>query len=145
MLNKITIQGRFSRDPELRATNSGKQVTSFSLACERDYSPDGKDRETDFFDVVVWGNSAQFVSRNFIKGQMAIVSGRLQTRKWTDKNGQNRVATEIVADNVYFCGKKESGAEGNQTANSASFAPPYVAADALDELPLLEDDGPMPF
>lgn len=103
-LNKITIQGRLTKDVELRYTRSEKPVASFTLAVDRD----GKDAGTDFIDCVAWNNTATFVDKYFSKGDAAIVSGRLQMRDWEDKNGNKRVSAEVVADNVYFCGGKRN-------------------------------------
>ena len=103
MLNHIVVMGRLTRDPELRRTGSGIAVASFSLAVDRDFAPkDGGNRETDFIDCVAWRQTGEFVSKYFTKGRMAVVSGRLQIRQWTDKDGNNRRSAEIVADNVYF-------------------------------------------
>ena len=103
MLNHITIMGRLTRDPDLRRTGSGIAVASFTVAVDRDFSgKDGGDRETDFIDVVAWRSTADFVSKYFTKGRMAVVSGRLQIRSWTDKDGNKRRTAEVVADNVYF-------------------------------------------
>ena len=101
MLNKIVLMGRLTRDPELRKTQSDTPVCSFSLAVDRDYKRDG-DKETDFIDVVAWRSTAEFVSRYFAKGRMAVVEGRLQIRDWTDKEGGKRRSAEVIADNVYF-------------------------------------------
>lgn len=136
MLNHVEVQGRLTADPELRATNSGKAVASFTLACERDYAADGKQRETDFLEVVAWGSTAQFIARNFAKGQMAIITGRLQVRTWEDKNAQKRRTTEIIADNVYFCGKKETPAQGYDKPTGEYQMPDYD---------LLDDSTPLPF
>ena len=106
MLNTITIIGRLTRDAELRRTASGAAVASFTVAVDRDYMADGQERETDFIDCVAWSSTGEFVSRYFAKGDMIVVSGRLQIRKWTDKDGNKRNAAEIVADNVYFGGSK---------------------------------------
>lgn len=140
MLNQITIAGRLTHDPELRHTASGTAVASFSLAVERDYtSKDGGERETDFIDVVAWRGTADFVSKYFTKGQLAIVSGRLQIRPWTDDNGNKRRSTEVVAEHVYFGGsKKESGGSAAPQASA-----PAGTAPALEELP--EDDDGLPF
>lgn len=102
MLNHITIMGRLTKDPELRRTGSGTAVASFSIACERDYKNDAGERETDYVDIVAWRSTAEFVSKYFTKGRMAVVSGRLQIRAWTDKDGNKRRTAEIVADSVYF-------------------------------------------
>ena len=103
MLNHITIMGRLTRDPELRRTGSGVAVASFSLAVDRDFGKnDNGERETDFIDCVAWRQTGEFVSKYFTKGRMAVVSGRLQIRSWTDKDGNKRRTAEVVADNVYF-------------------------------------------
>lgn len=100
--------GRFTHDPELRRTGSGTAVTSFSLACDRDFKSQSGEKETDFIEVVAWKNTAEFVSKYFSKGRMAVVEGRLQIRDWTDKSGNNRKTAEVVADNVYFADSKQS-------------------------------------
>ena len=102
MLNHITIMGRLTRDPELRYTQAQTPVASFTLAVDRDYKQNGADRETDFIDVVAWRQTGEFVSKYFTKGSMAVVSGRLQMRDWTDRDGNRRKSAEVVADNVYF-------------------------------------------
>ena len=124
MLNHITIMGRMTRDPELRRTGNGIAVTSFTLAVDRDIAPkDGGQRETDFIDCVAWRQTGEFVSKYFEKGQMAVVSGRLQIRPWTDKEGNKRYAAEVVADNVYFGeGKRNPGAD-TQPAQEAPELP----------------------
>ena len=115
MLNVAIIMGRLTRDPELRRTNSGKPVASFAVAVDRDYAPDGQERETDFIDIVAWNGTAEFVEKYFKKGSMIALKGRLQIRGWTDKDGNKRRSAEIVADNVYFGESKKS--EGNTTQN----------------------------
>lgn len=102
MLNHITIMGRLTRDPELRRTGNGIAVASFTVAVDRDFAADGQEKETDFIDCVAWRYTGEFVSRYFAKGNMIVVSGRLQIRSWTDKDGNTRRAAEVVADNVYF-------------------------------------------
>ena len=114
MLNHITIMGRLTRDPDLRKTGSGLSVANFTLAVDRDYAPkDGGERDTDFIDCIAWRGTGDFVAKYFTKGQMAVVSGRLQVRSWTDQDGAKRRATEVVADNVYFGGSKRSGTDAN--------------------------------
>ena len=109
MLNHIVTMGRLTRDVELRTTPAGVAVASFSMAVERDFA-EGGEKKTDFIDVVAWRQTGEFVSKYFTKGMMAVVSGRLQIREWTDKEGNKRKTSEIVADNVYFGeGKKDSG------------------------------------
>lgn len=102
MLNKIVLMGRLTRDPELRRTQSGTPVASFALAVDRDFKSQNGEKETDFIDVVAWRNTAEFVSKYFSKGRMAVVEGRLQIRDWTDKDGGKRRSAEVIADNVYF-------------------------------------------
>lgn len=102
MLNKIILMGRLTRDPELRHTESRTPVCSFSLAVDRDFKTQGGERETDFIDIVAWRSTAEFVSKYFTKGRMAVVEGRLQIRDWTDRDGGKRRSAEVIADNVYF-------------------------------------------
>ena len=121
MLNHIVIMGRLVRDPELRTTQSGISVTSFTLAVDRDFkSRDTNEKGTDFIDVVAWRQTAEFVCKYFSKGRMAVAEGRLQIRDWKDRDGNNRRSAEIVADNVYFAdSKRDSGAD------SYGSPPPY--------------------
>ena len=138
MLNKIVIMGRLTRDPEMRQTGSGTPVTSFSLAVERDYSGrDGGEKQTDFIDVVAWRHTAEFVDKYFAKGDMAAVSGRLQIRDWTDKDGNKRRSAEVVADSVYFGGSKRRDAETATAAYDArpvAVQPTEADMERLDEL-----------
>jgi single-strand DNA-binding protein len=139
MLNHISLMGRLTRAPELRYTNSGVAVASFSLAVDRDI----KDKQTgergcDFFPIVAWRGTAEFVSKWFDKGSMAVVSGRLQTREYTDKDGHKRTATEVVADNIYFGDSKRD----------SDIKPAGKAVDVSYEAPTFEpdgDDGELPF
>ena len=116
MLNKIFIMGRLTRDPELRRTQTGTPVASFSLAVDRDFKDKSTgERTTDFIDVVAWRQTGEFVSRYFTKGRMAVVEGRLQVRNWTDKEGNKRRSAEILADSIYFgASKKDDGAESDE-------------------------------
>lgn len=110
MLNRIIIMGRFVRDPELRSTSTGTPVASFTIACDRDFKNNDGEKDTDFIDIVAWRKTAEFVSKYFAKGRMAVVEGRLQIREWKDKDGNNRRTAEIVAENVYFGdSKKDDG------------------------------------
>ena len=111
MLNNIVIMGRLTRDPELRRTSSGVAVASFTLACERDFAPQGGEKETDFIDCVIFGKFADTVATYFFKGSAAIVTGRLQIRNWEDKDGNKRRSAEILADHVYFGEGKKDRAE----------------------------------
>ena len=108
MLNHITVMGRLTKDVELRKTNSGTAVASFTLAVDRDFSGKDAEKETDFIDIVAWKHTAEFVSKYFGKGRMAVVDGRLQMRKWTDKDGNKRVSAEVIAENIYFADSKKN-------------------------------------
>ena len=151
MLNHIVIMGRLTRDPELRRTGSGVAVTSFTVAVDRDFgNRESGERETDFIDCVAWRQTGEFVSKYFAKGRMAVVSGRLQIRNWTDKEGNKRRSAEIVADNVYFGdSKREGDAPGN--AYAAPAAPSFggysapSAAPTSDFAMLDDDDAQLPF
>ena len=155
MLNHIVIMGRLTRDPELRRTGSGIAVASFSLAVDRDFSPrDGGERETDFIDCVAWRQTGEFVSKYFTKGRMAVVSGRLQIRSWTDKEGNKRRTAEVVADNVYFGDSRRDSEGGSSSYGGGSAygsAPAYgggysaPAAPASDFAMLDDDDAQLPF
>ena len=153
MLNHITIMGRLTRDPELRRTGSGIAVASFTLAVDRDFGKnDNGERETDFIDCVAWRQTGEFVSKYFTKGRMAVVSGRLQIRGWTDKDGNKRRTAEVVADNVYFGDSKRDSDGGSSygSANTYSSAPTYGAysapsAGASDFAMLSDDDAQLPF
>ena len=151
MLNKIFIMGRLTRDPELRRTQSGTAVTSFSLAVDRDFKSQSGEKETDFIDVVAWRSTAEFVAKYFTKGRMAIVEGRLQIRPWTDKDGNNRRSAEVVADNIYFGDSKRDSA-GDMGGYSAPAytapaggysAPVGVGSSGFAEID--EEDGDLPF
>lgn len=127
MLNKSVLMGRLTRDPELRRTESGTAVTSFTLAVERDFKDKATgEKETDFIDIVAWRNTAEFVSKYFSKGRMAIVEGRLQIRPWTDRDGNKRKSAEIVADNVYFGDSKKDGdGGGGYSTPQGGYSPGY--------------------
>lgn len=141
MLNKIIIMGRLTRDPELRRTGSGTAVTSFSMACDRDFKSQSGEKETDFIDVVAWKNTAEFVSKYFSKGRMAVVEGRLQIRDWTDKTGSKRTTAEVVADNVYFADSKRSESNDNQKENFNALSGRL----SDDFVPISEEGGEIPF
>ena len=148
MLNKIFLMGRLTRDPELRRTQSGTAVTSFSLAVDRDFKSQAGEKETDFIDVVAWRNTAEFVSRYFTKGRMAVVEGRLQIRDWTDKDGGKRRSAEVVAENVYFGDSKRDSA-GDFGAAPAYGAPAHAYTAPVggqsDFAEIGEEDGELPF
>ena len=168
MLNHIVIMGRLARDPELRRTGSGVAVTSFRLAVDRDFAPkDGGERETDWIDCVAWRQTGEFVSKYFTKGRMAVVSGRLQIRTWTDKDGNKRRSAEVVADNVYFGDSKRDDHAGsayggysapaqNYGGSNGGYSAPAPAgsyggygapasAPASDFAMLEDDDAQLPF
>lgn len=139
MLNKIFLQGRLCKDPELRHTQSGTAVASFSLAVDRDFKDKNSgETATDFIDIVVWRQTAEFVSRYFQKGRMAVVDGRLQTRSYQDRDGNKRTAVEVVADHVYFGDSKRKESEGNAPEDEL----PETDSQDFSEA---EDDGELPF
>ncbi len=169
MLNHIVIMGRLTRDPELRRTGSGIAVASFTVAVDRDFGGrDGGEKETDFIDCVAWRQTGEFVSKYFTKGSMIVVSGRLQIRNWTDKDGNKRRTAEVVADNCYF-GESKRSSEGNSSYGGNTYggnsygnnnnyggsqynapAPGYggysaPAAPASDFAMLEDDDAQLPF
>ena len=146
MLNHIVIMGRLTRDPELRRTGSGIAVASFTVAVDRDFSgKDGGEKETDFIDCVAWRQTGEFVSKYFTKGRMAVVSGRLQIRSWTDKDGNKRRSAEVVADNVYFGdSKKEASSGESYGGNYGGYAQP-ASAPASDFAMIEDDDAQLPF
>ena len=137
-LNKIILMGRLCADPELRRTKSGTAVTSFSLAVDRDFKSQNGEKETDFIDVVVWENTAEFVSKYFSKGRMAVVEGRLQIRDWTDKDGIKRRSAEVIADSVYF---------GDSKFETKTQQDNFGALNERmsDFAPIAEEDGEIPF
>ena len=154
MLNHITIMGRLTRDPELRRTGSGIAVASFTVAVDRDFSGrDGGEKETDFIDCVAWRQTGEFVSKYFTKGSMIVVSGRLQIRGWTDKEGNKRRSAEVVADNVYF-GESKRSSDGNAYGGNTYAAPaapayggysaPTPGSDS-DFAALVDEEAQLPF
>ena len=150
MLNRITIMGRLTRDPEIRYTQSQTPVTSFTLAVDRDFGGrDGGEKQTDFIDCVAWRQTAEFVSKYFTKGSMAVVSGRLQIRDWTDRDGGKRRNAEVAVDNIYFGeSKRRDGGDvrsESRPAYQSSYesVSPSMGASAFSELG--DDDGELPF
>ena len=142
MLNHIVLMGRLTRDPELRRTTSGTPVANFSLAVERDFKDDAGVRQTDFIDIVAWRNTADFVSKYFARGRMAVVSGRLQIRQWKNKNGETRYSAEVVADSVYFGDSKpdRGGEDTGFTPARAGVNVPGQFEDLTDK-----DDWDLPY
>ena len=141
MLNKVVLMGRLTKDPELRRTGSGAAVTSFSLACDRDFKSQSGEKETDFIEVVAWKNTAEFVIKYFSKGRMAVVDGRLQIRNWTDKSGNKRTTAEVVAENVYFADSKRSESNDNERENVNALSGRL----SDDFVPISEEGGEIPF
>jgi len=139
MLNKVFIMGRLARDPELRRTQSGIAVASFTLAVDRDYKDKSSgERGVDWIDCTAWRQAGEFVSKYFTKGRMAIVEGRLQITDWTDKDGNKRRKTEVIVENVYFGDSKPAG-------QSSASAQSYGAPPAQEYTELNDDDGELPF
>ena len=163
MLNRIIIMGRLVRDPELRTTQSGVSVTSFTLAVDRDFkNRDSGEKSTDFIDVVAWRQTAEFICKYFGKGRMAVAEGRLQIRDWKDRDGNNRRSAAVVADNVYFADSKRDSAGGSDSygappAYGAPAAPAYgggqsygggygaPAGDSSGFAEIDDQDGDLPF
>ena len=141
MLNEVILMGRLTRDPDVRMTQNGTTAANFALACERDYAPQGQDRETDFFDIVAFRNTADFVGQYFSKGQLVAVKGRLQQRDWTDKQGNKRRTTEILADRCYFAEKRQdrdasdAGFQKMPDSTPVPFAEPDMQMGLGDDLP----------
>ena len=141
MLNNVVLMGRLTADPELRQTSTGIEVTSFSIAIDRGYVRQGEERQTDFINCVAWRQTAKFITSYFRKGQMIAVTGSLQTRNYEDKNGNKRVAYEILADQVSFCGSKsESGTYNNDSGNASSYN-----NSSVDDFSTVVDDDDLPF
>ena len=145
MLNHIVLMGRLTRDPELRRTGSGIAVASFTLAVDRDFASQGGEKETDFVDIVAWRSTAEFVSKYFTKGRMAVVSGRLQIRNWQDKEGNKRRSAEVVADNVYFGESKRDSMASSGFDQPVSYQAPANPAASSDFSTLMDDDPDLPF
>ena len=159
MLNVVAIMGRLVADPQLRQTTTGKNVASFRIACDRGRRDANGQNQADFFDVVAWERSAEFVCRYFQKGSLIAVDGRLQSRQYQDKNGNNRNAIEIVANNISFAGPKNSGNTGSgapyqggpsyqnaQHARPAAVeAAPSYSAGSADDFAVIDDNDDLPF
>ena len=135
-LNRIIIMGRICKDVELRTSQNGTTLTNLTVAVDRDYQSGGSERQTDFIDVIAFKNTASFIERNFHKGQLIVVDGRLQSRKWEDRDGNKRVSWEVVADNVYFGGDKKQ---------ENTYQAVNVNASAFEDLDDDEETGQIPF
>lgn len=146
MLNVVAIMGRLVKDPELKTTNSGKSVCSFRLANDSGYKDANGQSRTNWLDVTAWSKTAEFVCKYFPKGSLIAIEGRLQTRQYQDKNGQNRTAVEIVANNANFCGSKESTSPVPYNAAQRPAAPSQRTQGEPDvDCALIEDEGDLPF
>lgn len=144
MLNHIVIMGRLTRDPDLRYTQSQLPVVSFTLAVDRDFSgKDGGEKQTDFIDCVAWRSTAEFVNKYFTKGSMAAVSGRLQLRDWTDREGSKRRSAEVIVDNIYFGGSKKDNSAASQSAPQQSHSAPAYEQSRFVEMN--DGDEELPF
>lgn len=145
MLNNVTLQGRLTADPELKTTGNGTSVLSFSLAVERSYKAEGGERQTDFLNCVAWRSTAEFIERYFHKGDMMIIFGELQQRKWQDSDGNNRYTVEVIVSQVHFCGSRAAGSHntanvleaGKTTERGYSQGNPsdFMEVEANDDLP----------
>lgn len=148
MLNVVAIMGRLVADPELRTTHNGNNVCSFRIACDRNYTAQGQERQTDFIDIVSWRNQAEFVAKYFQKGSLIAVDGSLQTRQYQDKNGNKRTAVEVVANNISFAGaKKAEKVDDGGEAPSKDYrepAPAYSQGSA-DDFAVISDNDDLPF
>lgn len=157
MLNVVAIMGRLVADPELRTTQQGTNVCTFLIACERSYTPKGQQRQADFVDIVAWGKTAEFICKYFQKGSMIAIDGSLQTRQYQDKNGNNRTAVEVVANNIRFAGAKAAykpaaASYDQQTRNcvqqakAAQNAPqPAYTQGSMDDFSVISDTDDLPF
>lgn len=143
MLNRVCLLGRLVADPELRTTSSGISVTSFTVAVNRAYVKSGAEREADFIDVVAWRNTAEFVCKYFHKGQLVALEGSLQTRTYTDRDGNKRKAVEVVADNVYFAEPKRDGY--SQPNDSFQAPAPSFSSGSSSDFEEIAGDDDLPF
>lgn len=146
MLNEVILMGRLTRDPEIRMTQSGTTAASFALACERDYAPRGQDKVTDFFDIATFGKTADFVGQYFSKGQLVAIRGRLQQRDWTDKQGNKRRTTEVIAERCYFAEKRQTPA-AVQPADFSQLPITTPVPFSEPDMPQMEisDENELPF
>jgi single-strand DNA-binding protein len=159
MLNVVAIMGRLVADPELRTTQTGTNVVSFRIACDRNFARPGEQRQADFIDIVAWRQTAEFVCKYFQKGSLIAIDGSLQTRQYQDKNGNNRTAVEVVANNGSFAGPKSGNAGGNASyqSNTQSYqnapaarpaaveAAPSYSAGSNDDFAVIDDSDDLPF
>lgn len=142
MLNDVSLMGRLTADPELRRTPNGVSVTTFTIAVERTYTPQGQEKQTDFIDIVAWRNTAEFACKYFAKGKMMAIQGSIQTRTYDDKEGHKRKAFEVVADNVFFCGDKVPARASSDISREAA---PAFAQGQSDDYQICDDNADLPF
>ena len=157
MINRVILMGRLVADPELKTTGSGISVTSFRVAVDRSYVKQGEQRQADFFDVVAWRSSAEFVCRNFSKGSLIALDGQLQSRSYQTKDGQNRTAIEVVAENVSFTGERRESSgntyagdrSGSSSAHETTQRPASMSeaysAGSPDDFQIMPLDDDLPF
>lgn len=151
MLNRVILMGRLTADPELRQTQSGISVLSFSIAVDRDFTPKGEEKQTDFVNLVAWRQTAEFISKYFSKGRMIAVEGSLRVRNYVDSNGNKRVATEVVIDRAYFADSKPSGTSTNtfstpqHPASTQDNAGTSISIGDIGEFEEIDDDDGLPF
>lgn len=134
-MNLCVLMGRLTSNVELKTTTNGVSVAAFSVAVDRKYAPQGQERQTDFINCVAWRNTAEFVSKWFGKGDMIAIVGEIQTRKYTDKNGNNRVAVEVVVNEARFCGRKNESQQNNESENTPPASDGFTDVYADDDLP----------
>jgi len=142
MFNKVILMGRLTRDPESSTSPSGVVVTRFTLAVDRRFQKQGEERQADFINIVTFNKTAEFVKKYFVKGQLALVSGSIQTRSWDGQDGQKRYATEVIAEEVNFVGSKKDNPSNQGAASDFNEAPKPVNN---DEFMPLDDDDSLPF
>ncbi len=148
MLNRVTLMGRLTTDPELKHTTSNFAVTNFQIAVDRSFTKAGTERQTDFITIVAWRNTAEFICKYFKKGNMIAVDGSIQTRNYTDNQGNKRTAFEVLADNVFFCESKASSSSHSNTGTSGFEAPPMPVAfesGSSDDFSVVPGDDDLPF
>lgn len=141
MINRVILMGRLCADPELKHTNNGVAVTSFRIAVDRSYVKQGEQRQTDFFDIVAWRSSAEFVTRNFNKGSLIAVDGQLQSRSYQTREGQNRTVIEVMAENISFTGERRDATPAAGYANAPADSYAAAPASGFSDMPL-DDDNP---
>lgn len=145
MVNIVALTGRLTYEPELRSTPAGVSVIRIQVACDRNYQAQGQERQADFIDCVAWRNTAEFISRNFHKGDMVGIEGSIETSNYTDKDGNKRKQVEVKINNVSFCGSVNRGGQNAQQGYNNAPAPSYASTDELDFEEIIDDDDDLPF